>query len=185
MFFLMDSRVHSSAGLYQILRQSGFNGWQTVDDAADWRRRDGAAKKSVTVRNAAPRPIMAAAHVFTRYAHPRYEVRGAAGGAVPCANVPHVVESLQRLGAPQITDAQVYALVREGGEQSRAALLLPDGVTVHRLTEAERWQRPLFRVTRTYEPGDPQRHGNPAFAGIPVKDMCRVTCGNCNLRVGH
>ena len=33
--------------------------------------------------------------------------------------------------------------------------------------------------------GDPQRHGNPAFAGIPVKDMCRVTCGNCNPRVGH
>ena len=94
---------------------------------------------------------MAAAHVFTRYAHPRYEVRGAAGGAVPCANVPHVVESLQRLGAPQITDAQVYALVREGGEQSRAALLLPDGVSVHKLTEAERWERPLFRVTRTYD----------------------------------
>ena len=95
---------------------------------------------------------MAAAHVFTRYAHPRYEVRGAAGGAVQCANVPHVVESLQRLGAPQITEAQVYALVREGGEQSRAALLLPDGVSVHKLTEAERWERPLFRVTRTYEP---------------------------------
>ena len=63
---------------------------------------------------------MAAAHVFTRYAHPRYELRGAAGGAVPCANVPHVVESLQRLGAQQITDAQVYALVREGGEQCDA-----------------------------------------------------------------
>ena len=135
-------------------QSSPLNGRQTVGDAADWRRRDGAAKKSVTVRNAAPRPIMATAHVFTRYAHPRYEVRGAAGGAVPCANVPHVVESLQRLGAPQITEAQVYALVREGGEQSRAALLLPDGVSVYKLTEAERWERPLFRVTRRYELAD-------------------------------
>ena len=98
---------------------------------------------------------MVAAHVFTRYAHPRYEVRGAAGGAVPCANVPHVVEELHRLGARRITDAIVYKLARGGGgEGCRAARILPAGVTVHKLSAAERWERPMFRVTRTYELAD-------------------------------
>ena len=97
---------------------------------------------------------MAAAHVFTRYTHPRYEVRGAAGGAVPCANVPHVVEELHRLGARRITDAIVYKLARGGGEGCRAARILPAGVTVHKLSAAERWERPLFRVTRLYELAD-------------------------------
>ena len=97
---------------------------------------------------------MASAHVFTRYTRPRYEVRGAAGGTVPCANVPHVVEELQRLGTPQITDAMVYKLTRDGSEGCRAARLLPAGVTVHKLSAAERWERPMFRVTRTYELAD-------------------------------
>ena len=82
---------------------------------------------------------MAAAHVFTRHTPPRYEVRGAAGGTVPCANVPHVVEELRRLGAQRITDAIVYKLTRDGGEGCRAARLLPAGVTVHKLSAAERW----------------------------------------------
>ena len=73
---------------------------------------------------------------------------------MPCANVPHVVEELQRLCTPQITDAMVYKLTRDGGEGSRAARSLPAGVTVHKLSAAEWWERPgrpLFRVTRTYE----------------------------------
>ncbi len=52
----------------------------------------GWVKKSASVVKGAPRLTMAASHVFTRYTHPRYEVWGAAGGTVPCANVPHVVE---------------------------------------------------------------------------------------------
>ena len=114
----------------------------------------GWVKKSASVVKGAPRLTMAAAHVFTRYTHPRYEVRGAAGGTVPCANVPHVVEELRRLGAQRITDAMVYKLTRDGGEGCRAARLLPVGVTVHKLSAAERWERPLFRVTRTYELAD-------------------------------
>ena len=114
----------------------------------------GWAKKSASIVKVAPRLTMAASHVFTRYTHPRYEVRGAAGGTVPCANVPHVVEELRRLGTPQITDAMVYKLTRDGGERCRAARLLPAGVTVHKLSAAERWEQPLFRVTRTYELAD-------------------------------
>ena len=131
----------------------------TVDRPTAGTRRTGGtamgwAKKSASIVKVAPRLTMAAAHVFTRYTHPRYEVRGAAGGAVPCANVPHVVEELRRLGTPRITDAMVYKLTRDGGEGCRAARLLPAGVTVHKLSAAERWERPLFRVTRAYELAD-------------------------------
>ena len=73
---------------------------------------------------------------------------------MPCANVPHVVDELRRLGAQRITDAMVYKLTRDGGEGCRAARLLPASVTVHKLTAAERWERPMFRVTRTYEIAD-------------------------------
>ena len=45
----------------------------------------------------------------------------------------------------------VYNLTRDGGEGCRAARLLPAGVTVHKLSAAERWERPMFRVTRLYE----------------------------------
>ena len=84
----------------------------TVDRPTAGTRRTGGtamgwAKKSASIVKVAPRLTMAAAHVFTRYTHPRYEVRGAAGGTVPCANVPHVVEELRRLGAQRITDAIV------------------------------------------------------------------------------
>ena len=69
--------------------------------------------------------------------------------ATSSANVPHVVESLQRLGAHAITPAHVYAMVRDGTAGVRAAGRLPTGLSVHRLTEAERTARPSFRVTRT------------------------------------
>ena len=97
---------------------------------------------------------MATTHVFTRHAYPRYEVRGAACGALPCANVQHVGETLHALGGERLTDAQLYTMVRReaGNDPCRVERMLPDGVSVHKLTAAERWQRPLFRVTRTYEP---------------------------------
>ena len=114
----------------------------------------GWAKKSASIVKGAPRLTIAAAHVFTRYTHPLYEVRRAAGGAVPRANVPHAVDELRRLGAQRITDAMVYKLTRDGGEGCRAARLLPAGVSVHKLSAAERWERPMFRVTRLYELAD-------------------------------
>lgn len=92
-----------------------------------------------------------AAYVHTRTTAPRYEIRGAPSGAVPCTNVPHVVAELQRLGATDLSDAQVYAMVRNGGAATRAATRLPGTLTVHKLTERERIERPAFRVTRTVE----------------------------------
>ena len=93
-------------------------------------------------------------HVFTRHAYPRYEIRGAACGSLPCANVQHVGQTLQALGGERLTDAQLYTMVRRDVDidPCRAERMLPDGISVHKLTATERWQRPLFRVTRTYEP---------------------------------
>ena len=95
---------------------------------------------------------MATGYVYTRTTAPRYEIRGAPSGAVPCTNVPHVVAELQRLGATDLSDAQVYAMVRNGGAATRAAARLPGALTVHKLTEGERRERPVFRVTRRVEP---------------------------------
>ena len=94
---------------------------------------------------------MSASYVHIRTAAPRYEIRGGPSGNVPCANVPHVAATLERLGAPLLSDAQVYAMVRGGGAATRAAARLPEGMSVHKLTEGERRGRPSFRVTRTVE----------------------------------
>ena len=66
--------------------------------------------------------------------------------------MPHVVATLQRLGAPLFTEAQVYAMVRPGAAATRAAARLPAGVTVHKLSADERMARPFFRVRRSIEP---------------------------------
>lgn len=85
----------------QLVLDSGTCGIEPVGHTRDTNPAGGAAmgwvKKSASVVKAAPRRTMAAAHVFTRYTHPRYELRDAARGTVPCANVPHVVEELHRL----------------------------------------------------------------------------------------
>ena len=90
----------------------------------------------------------------TRTAAPRYEIRGGPTGAVPCANVPHVAATLERLGAPLLSDAQVYSMVRARGAATRAAARLPRNLSVHKLSVAERTARPPFRVTRTVELAD-------------------------------
>ena len=95
---------------------------------------------------------MSTTYVHTRTAAPRYEIRGGPSGDVPCTNVPHVAAMLERLGAPLFSDAQVYAMMRTGGAATRAATRLPEGMSVHKLTEGERRARPPFRVTRTVEP---------------------------------
>ena len=97
---------------------------------------------------------MSATYTHTRTAAPRYEIRGGPIGAVPCANVPHVAATLQRLGAPLVSDSQVFAMVRGGGSATRAAARLPSNLSVHKLTEDERTGRPPFRVTRTVELAD-------------------------------
>lgn len=97
---------------------------------------------------------MAATYIHIRNAPPRYEIRGGVGGPVPCANVPHVAATLSRIGAPLLSDAQVYSMVRGGGTATRAAARLPCNLSVHRLTAAERTARPPFRVTRTVEIAD-------------------------------
>jgi len=97
---------------------------------------------------------MAATYVHMRTAAPRYEIRGGPSGPVPCANVPHVAAELSRIGAPLLSDAQVYSMVRGGGTATRAAARLPFNLSVHRLTAAERTARPPFRVTRTVEIAD-------------------------------
>jgi hypothetical protein len=94
---------------------------------------------------------MSTTYVHTRTAAPRYEIRGGPSGDVPCANVPHVTATLERLGAPRLSDAQVYAMVRDGGAVTRAATRLPGNLSVHKLTAGERRGRPPFRVTRTVE----------------------------------
>ena len=58
---------------------------------------------------------MSATYTHTRTAAPRYEIRGGPTGAVPCANVPHVAVTLKRLGAPLLSDAHVYSMVRAWG----------------------------------------------------------------------
>ena len=85
---------------------------------------------------------MATTHVFTRHAYPRYEIRGAACGALPCANVQHVGETLEALGGERLTDAQLYTMVRRdaGSDPCWAERMLPDGISVHKLTAAERWR---------------------------------------------
>ena len=95
---------------------------------------------------------MSVTYTHARTAAPRYEIRGGPTGAVPCANVPHVAATLERLGKPLLSDAQVFAMVRGGGAATRAAARLPGNLSVHKLTETERMARPAFRVTRTVEP---------------------------------
>ena len=97
---------------------------------------------------------MSVPYTHTRTAAPRYEIRGGPTGAVPCANVSHVAATLERLGVPLLSDAQVYSMVRGGGTATRAAARLPCNLSVHRLTAAERTARPPFRVTRTVEIAD-------------------------------
>jgi|EP01044_Picomonas_judraskeda_P010263 hypothetical protein len=91
-------------------------------------------------------------YTHTRTALPRYEVRGGRDGPAPCVNVPHVVATLQQMGAAPLTEAQVYAMVRPGAAATRAAARLPAGLTVHKLSEDERMARPYFRVTRVILP---------------------------------
>ena len=93
---------------------------------------------------------MSATYTHTRTTAPRYEIRGGPTGAVPCANVPHVAVTLKNLGAPLLSDAQVYSMVRARG----AAARLPRNLSVHKLSVAERTARPPFRVTRTVELAD-------------------------------
>jgi hypothetical protein len=96
--------------------------------------------------------MVATPYIHTRTTLPRYEIRGGMDGPAPCVNVPHVVATLQHLGAPVLTEAQVYAMVRPGAAATRAAVRLPAGVTVHKLSADERMARPFFRVTRSIEP---------------------------------
>lgn len=93
---------------------------------------------------------MSVAYVHTRTAAPRYEIRGAPGGNIPCSNVPHVVACLRHLDV-NVTDPQVYAMVRKSATAAQSALRLPVGLSVHRLTADERTSLPVFRVTRTVE----------------------------------
>ena len=94
---------------------------------------------------------MSVTYTHARTAAPRYEIRGGPIGAVPCANVPHVAATLERLGAPLLSNSQVFAMVRGGGAATRAAARLPGNLSVHKLTAGERRGRPPFRVTRTVE----------------------------------